>query len=208
MKKIFLAITILFVAVSCNTINEFPSSNFNCDVPPYEFSSRTFECEAVDSWGDKDGTINFGVLCEGYFSNNETDGDVASLKIVGNSNDDCIILIMKEYNIKTSNAIKGFEFINEKGDLLFSASTIITRETKTNVTINYNDLICFLRDSKTIKVFLYGNSSTYAYFKIDNPKEFTELIEKYEDIKPKKEEKRVDDTYWQSVNWHKINAIR
>lgn len=207
MKKIIFAIAILFVAVSCNTMIETPSSNFGC-VVPYEFSSSTFECEAVDSWGDKDGTINFGILCEGYFYNSATDGDVANLKIVGNSNDDCIIVILKEYNIKTSDAINGFEFINEKGDLLFSASTIIRRESKSYMTINYSDLICFLRDSKTIKVELYGNSSTHGYFKIDNPKEFAELIEKYEDIKPKKEEKRVDDTYWQSVNWHKINAIR
>lgn len=200
MKKIFLAISILFVAVSCSTINEFPSSTFECDVPPYEFSSSTFECEAVDSWGDKDGTINFGVLCEGYFYNSATDGDVASLKIVGNSNDDCIIVRLKEYNTKTSDAIRGFKFINEKGNLLFSASTNIRREFKSNGYINYNDLICFLRDSKTIKVELYGSSSTHAYFKIDNPKEFAELIDKYENIRPKKEKIRIDDVYWYSYH--------
>ena len=199
MKKIFLAIAILFVAVSCSTINEFPSSNFGC-VVPYEFSSSTFECEAVDSWGDKDGTINFGVLCEGYFYNNATDGDVANLKIVGNSNDDCIIVRLKEYNIKTSDAIRRFEFINEKGNVLSSKTTIIRKEYKADGYINYNDLICFLQNSETIKVELCGVASTYAYFKIDNPKEFAELIKKYADIKPKKEEKRIDDVYWYSYH--------
>ena len=186
MKKIFLAIAILFAAMNC--------------VAQYNFSSRTFEVESVDEWGDKTGNINFGVWCDGYFRNCATDKDVASLKFVGNTKDDCMIVVLYEYNNKTSDAIKGFKLINEKDELLFSASTIVKREWKRKGYVNYNDLISFLRNSETIKVELYGSASTHAYFKIDNPTEFADLIEKYNNIEPKKENRRIDDVYWYSYH--------